>query len=71
MAYLDWFHWKPGNLGNHFGDSVCLHCIHYMERRGQKNCTLTTQPWRVPAVKLYHNLGFDIIAAQKTYGLPL
>lgn len=69
MAYLDWVGVKSEHRGKHLGDYVCLHCMDYLRRKGNDYCTLVTQSFRVPAVKLYRNLGFEIISETRQFEL--
>lgn len=42
-------------------------CVSYLTARGFDSATLITQPFRVPAIRLYESLGFRTIAAWHRY----
>ena len=67
VAYLDNVGVVPEHQGRGLGKFVCLSCMDYLKRRGNRRCTLVTQPFRVPAVRLYEKLGFRTIGGNSTY----
>jgi len=67
VAYLDNVAVVPEHQGRGLGKFVCLSCMDYLKRHGNRRCSLVTQPFRVPAVGLYEKLGFKRIGCNSTY----
>ncbi len=57
----------PESRGLGLGRAVVVACLNYLKRRGVGQTVLITQPFRVPAVKLYEDLGFVTFAAWHQY----
>ncbi len=49
--------------GHGLGERVVSACLNWLARRGVTQTILITQPFRVPAIRLYEKLGFRTIAA--------
>ena len=61
-AYLDWIGVLPQHRGKKLGEYVSVACLRSLAARGERYCTLWTQPSRVAAIGLYERLGFVEIA---------
>jgi mycothiol synthase len=48
----------PEHRGNHLGQSVTLATLYRMRERGFLQAKLSTDDWRIPAIKEYVRLGF-------------
>ena len=57
----------PECRGLGLGESVVVACLNYLKGRQVSPAVLLTQPFRVPAVRLYEKLGFVTIAAWHRY----
>ncbi|MEN6548481.1 MAG: GNAT family N-acetyltransferase [Armatimonadia bacterium] len=53
--------------GLRLGEMLVGACLNYAKRLGVKPCQLITQPFRVPAIKLYERLGFRKVRENRTY----
>ncbi|MGC9320116.1 MAG: GNAT family N-acetyltransferase [Armatimonadota bacterium] len=57
--------------GRGLGEAVVVACLDWLADRGVELAMLLTQPFRVPAVRLYEKLGFRTIAAWHRWEKPL
>ncbi|MEA3403187.1 MAG: GNAT family N-acetyltransferase [Armatimonadota bacterium] len=57
--------------GRGLGEAVVVACLNWLADRGVELAMLLTQPFRVPAVRLYEKLGFRTIAAWHRWVKPL
>lgn len=64
---IEWVGALPECRGLKLGEAVVVACLNYLQRRGVARTVLATQPFRVPAVKLYEKLGFTTFAAWHKY----
>jgi GNAT superfamily N-acetyltransferase len=48
----------PGHQGKNLGYHVCLACLHQMKKEGRTGAILSTDDFRLPAIKTYLKLGF-------------
>ena len=61
-TYLDWIGVLPQHRGKKLGEYITISCLQSLTGRGERYCTLWTQPSRVAAIGLYQRLGFVQIA---------
>jgi len=54
---------RDEHRGLHLGELVVTACLNWLAERGVRRSVLITQPFRVPAIRLYEKLGFRTIAA--------
>ena len=54
---LDFVACHPDHRGKRFGRAVCTAVLKYLVDRGYGRVTLTTDDWRLPAIKTYLALG--------------
>ena len=59
VGHLDYVATRPEHRGMHLGRAVCTGVMRFFFERGRKRMELLTDDWRLPAVKLYLNLGFE------------
>ncbi len=57
---------RPEHRGRRLSYVVCLAVLHRFQQRGYRRVSLTTHDWRLGAIKVYLELGF-----QPTFGDPL
>jgi len=55
---LHWVGCEEGHRGKGLGRAVVLAVLNYLKARGLRRATLDTQPFRLPAIQLYLDLGF-------------
>lgn len=55
---LDYVVCHPDHQNKGLGRAVCSAVLRFWRERGCQRVTLLTDDWRLPAVRLYHNLGF-------------
>ena len=55
---LDYVVCHPQHQNKKLGRAVCTAVLRFWAGRGCGRVTLLTDDWRLPAIKLYHNLGF-------------
>lgn len=54
---------RDEHRGHHLGELVVTACLNWLAQRGVRRSVLITQPFRVPAIRLYEKLGFHTIGA--------
>ncbi len=54
---------RDEHRGRRLGELVVTACLNWLAERGVRRSVLITQPFRVPAIRLYEKLGFRTIAA--------
>lgn len=62
-AQIEWVGVLDKHRGLHLGEELVVACLNYVVERGLLPALLLTQPFRVPAVRLYEKLGFRTTAA--------
>jgi len=55
---LDFVACHPDHRGKGFGRAVCTAVLKYLVDRGYRRVTLSTDDWRLPAIRTYLSLGF-------------
>jgi ribosomal protein S18 acetylase RimI-like enzyme len=70
-AHIEYVGLRPDCRGLGLGEAIMLACLHHIVNRGQTSCTLVTQPFRVPAVRLYEKLGFRLVRENRYYSREL
>ena len=55
---IDWVSGDPDHKGKGLGYGVCARVVKYLVERGYPKIHLSTDDWRLPAVKGYLKLGF-------------
>jgi mycothiol synthase len=58
VGTLDYVVCHPDHQNQKLGRSVCTGVLRFWEKEGYERVDLLTDDWRLPAIKLYHNLGF-------------
>lgn len=58
-GYVHWVGALPGHAGKCLGYLVSLAVLHEFVRLGCRDAVLETDDFRLPAIKTYHNLGFQ------------
>ena len=58
-GHLDYVAAHPEHQGMHLGRAVCTEVMRFFFGRGRERMELLTDDWRLPAIKLYLNLGFE------------
>ena len=56
---LGWVSASPDHQAKGLGYQVCLAVMHYTHNLGYPETYLSTDDWRLPAIKTYLNLGFE------------
>ena len=56
---IDWVSGHPDHKGRQLGYGVCAAVVKYLVDRGYTKITLTTDDWRLPAIKTYLKLGWQ------------
>ncbi len=56
---LGWVSVSPEHQAKGLGYQVCLAVMHYTYKLGYSEIYLGTDDWRLPAIKIYLNLGFE------------
>jgi mycothiol synthase len=56
---LGWVAVAPGHQGHGLGLQVCCAVLWYASREGWPATTLSTDDWRLPAIRTYLKLGFE------------
>ncbi len=56
---LGWVSVSPDHQAKGLGYQVCLAVMHYTYKLGYSETYLSTDDWRLPAIKTYLNLGFE------------
>jgi ribosomal protein S18 acetylase RimI-like enzyme len=64
---IEWVGVLPECRGLKLGEAIVVACLNYLAGREVARTVLATQPFRVPAVKLYEKLGFTTFAAWHKY----
>ena len=64
---IEWVGVLPECRGLKLGEAIVVACLNYLATREVARTVLATQPFRVPAVKLYEKLGFSTFAAWHKY----
>ena len=59
-GYLHWVASDPDYRRMHLGKIVVLAVLSEFARQGHGDCVLETETFRIPAIKLYKSLGFEI-----------
>ncbi len=62
-AQIEWVGVLQEHRGKHLGEKLVVACMNHAAERDFLPVILLTQPFRVPAVRLYEKLGFRTIAA--------
>jgi mycothiol synthase len=57
----------PEARGKNLGYTVTLRVLHHLRERGFKWAVLTTDDFRIPAIKAYLRLGFEPLYADETH----
>lgn len=57
----------PEARGHGAGRLVCLAALHCLATRGYKTAVLSTDDFRIPAIKLYLSLGFEPIHTHESH----
>ncbi len=57
----------PEARGHGAGRLVCLAALHCLAARGYKTAVLSTDDFRIPAIKLYLSLGFEPIYTHESH----
>ena len=57
-GYIHWVGINPAHAGKKLGLLVSLQCLHRFAERGCETAILETNTFRLPAIKVYLNLGF-------------
>ena len=60
-----------GHRGAGLGETLMVAGMNYLAKRGALPALLLTQPFRVPAVRLYEKVGFRTLAAWHRWAKPL
>lgn len=60
---IEWVGVREEHRGRGLGEVVVSACLNWLAGRGVRRTILLTQPFRVPAIRLYQKLGFRTIAA--------
>ncbi len=68
---IEWVGVLDAHRGKRLGEELVVACLNAIAERGYLPALLLTQPFRVPAVKLYEKLGFATIAAWQRWGKSL
>ena len=61
---LDYVICHPDHRNRQLGRAVCTAVLKYLAARSYETITLATDDWRLPAIKLYLNLGFKPIISR-------
>ncbi len=64
---IHWVGATPEERGKGLGEALMIAGLNYFKAFDADPCILQTQPFRVPAVKLYEKLGFKYVRAERTY----
>ena len=59
VGVLDYVVSHPDHRNNGLGRAVCAAVLRFFAERGYETVTLTTDDWRLPAIKVYLSLGFE------------
>lgn len=68
---IEWVGVLPECRGLGLGETVVAACLNWLKAREVDSAVLLTQPFRVPAVRLYEKLGFVTFAAWHKYFKPM
>jgi len=58
VGLIHWVGTHPDHKGKHLGKIAALICLHWLRRRGFRAAILNTDSFRIPALKIYLQLGF-------------
>lgn len=58
---------RPEARGHGAGRLVCLAALHSLAARGYKTAVLSTDDFRLPAIKLYLSLGFEPLCTHESH----
>ena len=61
---LDYVICHPDHRNRQLGRAVCTAVLKYLAARSYETITLATDDWRLPAIKLYLNLGFEPVMSR-------
>ncbi|MGI5817559.1 MAG: GNAT family N-acetyltransferase [Armatimonadota bacterium] len=64
---IEWVGVLDEHRGLHLGEELVVACLNYIAERDHLPALLLTQPFRVPAVRLYEKLGFRTTAAWRRW----
>jgi ribosomal protein S18 acetylase RimI-like enzyme len=70
-AHIEYVGVLPECRGLRLGETLMMACLQHILNRGLTECTLITQPFRVPAIRLYERLGFRLQRENRIYRLDL
>ncbi len=68
---IEWVGVLDAHRGKRLGEDLVVTCLNAIAERGSLPALLLTQPFRVPAVRLYEKLGFATISAWQRWTKPL
>ena len=57
---------KPNFRGQKIGEKLVLHCLEFGKNQGWKSITLYSNRKLIPAITLYHKIGFKEVELEKT-----
>lgn len=66
-AHIEYVGVLPECRGLRLGEALMIGCLQHILKRGLTECTLITQPFRVPAIRLYERLGFRLQRENRVY----
>lgn len=66
-AHIEYVGVLPECRGLRLGEALMVACLRHILNRGLSECTLITQPFRVPAIRLYERLGFRLRRENRCY----
>lgn len=64
IGFLDYVIAHPEHRNRRLGRAVCTGVMRYFAAAGRSRIRLLTDDWRLPAIKLYLNLGFQPIMSR-------
>ena len=64
---IEWVGVDPDYRGMKLGEAVVVASLNYLAEHGVERTILVTQPFRVPAIRLYEKLGFRTFSAYHKY----